>query len=96
MAPWVVIPSGNRIDIYTAAMSNYWGDLMAKMVEFRNNGRGDISHLLHARVSPLHHPRLFGATNIMTTYVNRQSLGYVVWQQEESRWMLFGDHHPSW
>jgi hypothetical protein len=46
VAPRVVIPSGNRVGIYTAAMSNYWGDLMAEMVEFRNSGRGDISHLL--------------------------------------------------
>jgi hypothetical protein len=76
----VVIPSGNRVGIYTAAMSNYWKDLMASMVEFRNNGRGDISHLLQARVSPLPHPRLFAATNTMTTYANRQSLGYAVWR----------------
>ena len=85
VAPRVVIPSGNRVGIYTTAMSNYWGDLMAEMVEFRNSGRGDISHLLQARVSPLHHPRLFRATNTMTTYANRQSLDYAVWQQEESR-----------
>ena len=66
------------------------------MVEFKNNGRGDISHLLQAHVSPLPHPRLFVATNTMTTYANRQNLGYAVWRQEELRWMLFGDHHPSW
>ena len=58
---------------------------MAAMVEFRNNGRGDISHLLQACVSLLPHPRLFVATNTMTTYANRQSLGYVVWHQEELR-----------
>ena len=91
----VVIPNGNRVGIYTAGMNNYWRDLIAEMVEFRNNGRGDISHLLQARVSPLPHPRLFVATNTMTTYANRQSLGYVVCRQEELRWMLFGDHHPS-
>jgi hypothetical protein len=37
---------------------------------------------------------LFVATNTMTTYANRQSLGYVVWRQEELRWMIFGNHHP--
>ena len=58
---------------------------MAAMVEFRNNGRGDISHLLQACVSLLPHPRLFVATNTMTTYANRQSLGYAVWHQEELR-----------
>jgi hypothetical protein len=30
----------------------------------------------------------------MTTYANRQSLGYAVWYQEESRWMIYGTHHP--
>ena len=96
VTPRVVIPSSDRVGIYTATISNYWGDLMAEMVEFRNSGREDISHLLQVRVSPLYHPRLFGATNTMTTYANSQSLGYAMWQQEESRWMLFGDHHPSW
>uniref|UniRef100_A0A2N9G8Z9 Uncharacterized protein n=1 Tax=Fagus sylvatica TaxID=28930 RepID=A0A2N9G8Z9_FAGSY len=76
----VVIPSGNRVGIYTAAISNYWRDLMAATVEFRNNGRRDISHLLQAHVSPLPHPRLFAATNTMTTYANRQSSGYAVWR----------------
>jgi hypothetical protein len=71
VAPRVVISSGNRVGIYTFVMSNYWGDLMAEMVEFRNSGRGDISHLLQAHVSRLHHPRLFEATNTMTTYANR-------------------------
>ena len=71
----VVIPSGNRVGIYTTAMSNYWRDF-----EFRNNRRGDISHLLQARVSPLPHPCLFAATNTLTTYANRQSSGYVVWR----------------
>uniref|UniRef100_A0A2N9EUF0 Aminotransferase-like plant mobile domain-containing protein n=1 Tax=Fagus sylvatica TaxID=28930 RepID=A0A2N9EUF0_FAGSY len=51
VAPRVVISSGNRVGIYTSAMSNYWGDLMAEMVEFKNSGRGDISHLLQARAS---------------------------------------------
>ncbi len=37
---------------------------------------------------------LFVATNTMTTYANRQSLGYAVWRQEELRWMIFGNHHP--
>uniref|UniRef100_A0A2N9H9S1 CCHC-type domain-containing protein n=1 Tax=Fagus sylvatica TaxID=28930 RepID=A0A2N9H9S1_FAGSY len=35
-----------------------------------------------ACVSPLPHPRLFAATNTMTTYANLQSLGYAVWHQE--------------
>ena len=69
---------------------------MAEMVEFQNNGRGDVSHLLQACVSPLPHPRLFATTNTMTIYANHQSLGYAVWRQEELRWMLFDDHHPSW
>jgi hypothetical protein len=67
---------------------------MAAMVEFRNSGRGDISHLLQSYTSPLPHPRLFVATNTMTTYANRQSLGYAVWYQEESQWMIYGNHHP--
>uniref|UniRef100_A0A2N9ETN5 Aminotransferase-like plant mobile domain-containing protein n=1 Tax=Fagus sylvatica TaxID=28930 RepID=A0A2N9ETN5_FAGSY len=95
VAPQVVIPSGNRVSIYTTGMSNYWRELIAVMVEFRNNGRGDISHLLQACISPLPHPHLFLAINTMTTYANRQSLGYTVWCQEELRWMIFGDHHPS-
>ena len=44
--------------------------------------------------SPLPHPHLFPAINTMTTYANRQSLGYAVWRQDELRWMTFGDHHP--
>jgi hypothetical protein len=94
IAPQVIVPSGNRIGVYTMGMVNYWRELMAAMVEFRNNGRGDISHLLQSCISPLPHPRLFVATNTMTTYVNRQSLGYAVWHQEELRWMTFGNHHP--
>jgi hypothetical protein len=94
VTPQVVIPSGDRVGIYTTGMSNYWRELMAAMVEFRNNGKGDISHLLQVCISPLPHPRLFLATNTMTTYANRQSLGYAVWRQEELRWMTFGDHHP--
>jgi hypothetical protein len=80
VAPKVVILSSNRVGIYTSTMSNYWGELMAETVEFRNSGRGDISHLLQTHISPLHHPCLFGATNTMTTYANHQSLGYTVWQ----------------
>uniref|UniRef100_A0A2N9I2V0 Aminotransferase-like plant mobile domain-containing protein n=1 Tax=Fagus sylvatica TaxID=28930 RepID=A0A2N9I2V0_FAGSY len=61
------------------------GELMAAMVEFKDSGREDISHLLESYTSPLPHPRLFGATNTMTTYANRQSLGYAVWHHEDSR-----------
>ena len=67
----VIIPSGDRIGVYTTGMSNYWRGLMAAMVEFRNSGRGDISHLLESYTSPLPHPRLFVATNTMTTYADR-------------------------
>ena len=67
---------------------------MAATMEFRNNGRGDIFHLLQSCISPLPHPRLFVATNTMTTYANLQSLGYAVWHQEKSRWVIFGNHHP--
>uniref|UniRef100_A0A2N9FU85 Aminotransferase-like plant mobile domain-containing protein n=1 Tax=Fagus sylvatica TaxID=28930 RepID=A0A2N9FU85_FAGSY len=68
--------------------------LMAAMVEFRNSGRGDISHLLESYTSPLPHPRLFVATNTMTTYADRQSLGYAVWHYEDSRWVIHGSPHP--
>jgi hypothetical protein len=94
VAPRVIIPSGDRIGVYTTGMSNYWRGLMAAMVEFRNSGRGDISHLLESYTSPLPHPRLFMATNTMTTYANRQSLGYAVWHHEESQWVVYGNHHP--
>uniref|UniRef100_A0A2N9IMQ7 Aminotransferase-like plant mobile domain-containing protein n=1 Tax=Fagus sylvatica TaxID=28930 RepID=A0A2N9IMQ7_FAGSY len=57
VAPRVIIPSGDRIGVYTTSMSNYWRGLMAAMVEFRNSGRGDISHLLESYTSPLPHPR---------------------------------------
>ena len=67
---------------------------MAAMVEFRNSGRGDISHLLESYTSPLPHPRLFVATNTMTTYANRQSLGYAVWNYENSQWVIHGSPHP--
>jgi hypothetical protein len=30
----------------------------------------------------------------MTTYANRQSLGYAVWHHENSRWVIHGNHHP--
>uniref|UniRef100_A0A2N9G1Y2 Uncharacterized protein n=1 Tax=Fagus sylvatica TaxID=28930 RepID=A0A2N9G1Y2_FAGSY len=90
----VIIPSGDRVGAYTTGMSNYWRGLMAAMVEFRNSGRGDISHLLESYTSPLPHPRLFVATNTMTTYANRQSLGYVVWHHEDSRWVTHGSPHP--
>jgi hypothetical protein len=90
----VIIPSGDRVGVYTTGMSNYWRGLMAAMVEFRNSGRGDISHLLESYTSPLPHPRLFVATNTMTTYANRQSLGYVVWHHEDSRWVTHGSPHP--
>ena len=94
VAPRVIILSGDRVDVYTTGMSNYWRGLIAAMVEFRNNGRGDISHLLESYTSPLPHPRLFMATNTMTTYANRQSLGYAVWHHEESQWVVYGNHHP--
>jgi hypothetical protein len=54
----VIIPSGDRVGVYTMGMSNYWRGLMAAMVEFRNSGRGDISHLLESYTSPLPHPPL--------------------------------------
>ena len=78
IAPRVIVPIGDRIGVYTTGMSNYWRGLMAAMVEFRNSGRRDISHLLESYTSPLPHPRLFVATNTMTTYADRQSLGYIV------------------
>jgi hypothetical protein len=90
----VIIPNGDRVGVYTTGMNNYWRGLMAAMVEFRNSGRGDISHLLESYTSPLPHPRLFVATNTMTTYANRQSLGYVVWHHEDSRWVTHGSPHP--
>uniref|UniRef100_A0A2N9FRU8 Aminotransferase-like plant mobile domain-containing protein n=1 Tax=Fagus sylvatica TaxID=28930 RepID=A0A2N9FRU8_FAGSY len=90
----VIIPNGDRIGVYTIDMSNYWRGLMAVMVEFRNSGKGDISHLLESYTSPLPHPRLFVATNTMTTYANRQSLGYVVWHHDDSRWVIHGSPHP--
>uniref|UniRef100_A0A2N9I6E6 Aminotransferase-like plant mobile domain-containing protein n=1 Tax=Fagus sylvatica TaxID=28930 RepID=A0A2N9I6E6_FAGSY len=58
VAPRVIVPSGDRVGIYTTAMSNYWRGLMAAMVEFRNSGRGDVSHLLESYTSPLPHPLL--------------------------------------
>ena len=85
IAPRVIVPSRDRIGVYTTGMVNYWRELIAAMVEFKNNGRGVISHLLQSRISPLPQPRLFVATNTMTTYANRQSLGYTMWYQEESR-----------
>ena len=94
IAPRVIIPSGDRVGIYTTGMRNYWRELMAAMVEFRNSGRGDIFHLLESYTSPLPHLRLFVATNTMTTYANRQSLGYAVWYHEDSRWVIYGNHHP--
>uniref|UniRef100_A0A2N9IPB7 Aminotransferase-like plant mobile domain-containing protein n=1 Tax=Fagus sylvatica TaxID=28930 RepID=A0A2N9IPB7_FAGSY len=94
VASQVIVPNGNRIGVYTAGMANYWRGLMAAMVEFRDSGREDISHLLESYTSPLPHPRLFGATNTMTTYANRQSLGYAVWHHEDSRWVIYGNHHP--
>ena len=94
IAPRVIVPSGDRIGVYTTGMSNYWRGLMTAMVEFRNSGRGNISHLLESYTSPLPHPRLFVATNTMTTYANRQSLGYAVWHHEDSRWVTHGSPHP--
>jgi hypothetical protein len=94
IAPRIIIPNGNRVGVYTTGMVNYWRELMAAMVEFRNSGKGDISHLLESYTSPLPHPRLFVATNTMTTYANRQRLGYAVWYHEESQWMVYGNHHP--
>jgi hypothetical protein len=94
VAPQVVVPSGDRIGIYITGMHNYWRELMATMMEFRNGGKENISHLLHMCIPPLPHPRLFPTTNTMTTYANRQSLGYAVWRQDKLKWMTFGDHHP--
>ena len=94
IAPRIIIPNGNRVGVYTTGMVNYWRELMAAIVEFRNSGKGDISHLLELYTSPLPHPRLFMATNTMTTYANRQRLGYAVWYHEESQWMVYGNHHP--
>ena len=90
----VIVPSGDRVGVYTTGMINYWRELMVVMVELKNNGRGDISHMLQSCISSLPHPRLFVATNTMTTYANRQRLGYAVWHQEDSKWMMFGNHHP--
>ena len=90
----VIVLNGNRVGAHTAGMANYWRGLMAAMVEFRNSGRGDISHLLESYTSPLPHPCLFGATNTMTIYANRQSLGYAVWHYEDSQWVIYGNHHP--
>jgi hypothetical protein len=70
VAPQVVIPSGDRVGIYTTGMSNYWRELMVAMVEFRNNGKRDISYLLQVCIPPLSHPHLFPAINTMTTYAN--------------------------
>ena len=96
-APLVIIPSDDRVGVYTTDINNYWKGLMAAMVDFRNSGRGDISHLLESYTSPLPHPRLFVATNTMTTYANRQSLGYAVWHHENSHWVIHGNHHsPLW
>uniref|UniRef100_A0A2N9EL25 Aminotransferase-like plant mobile domain-containing protein n=1 Tax=Fagus sylvatica TaxID=28930 RepID=A0A2N9EL25_FAGSY len=81
ITPRVIVPSGDRVGVYITGMVNCWRELMAAMVEFRNNGRGDISHLLQSYISPLPHPRLFVAMNTMTTYANHQSLGYAVWYQ---------------
>ena len=94
IAPRVIVPSGDRVGVHTTSMSNYWKVLMATMVEFRNSGRGDISHLLESYTSPLPHPCLFVATNTMTTYANRQSLGYAMWYHEDSRWVIYRNHHP--
>ena len=93
-APRVIIPSGDRVGVYTTGMNNYWRWLIATMVDFRNSGRGDISHLLESYTSPLPHPRLFVATNTMTTYANRQILDYAVWHHENSQWVIHGNHHP--
>lgn len=83
VAPQVVVPSGDRVGIYTMGMHNYWRELMAIMMEFRNGGKGNISHLLYLCIPPLPHPCLFPATITMTTYANRQSLGYAVWRQDK-------------
>ena len=94
ITPRVIVPSGDRVGVYTMGMNNYWRELMAAIVEFRNSGRGDISHLLESYTSLLPHPHLFVTTNTMTTYANRQSLGYAVWYHEDSQWVIYGNHHP--
>ena len=39
IASRVVVPSGDRVGVYTTSKINYWRELMAAMVEFINNGR---------------------------------------------------------
>ena len=39
IASRVVVPSDDRVGVYTTGMINYWRELMAEMVEFINNGR---------------------------------------------------------
>uniref|UniRef100_A0A2N9H6Y4 Aminotransferase-like plant mobile domain-containing protein n=1 Tax=Fagus sylvatica TaxID=28930 RepID=A0A2N9H6Y4_FAGSY len=63
----------------------YWSGVAPRVIV----PSGDRSY-----TSPLPHPRLFVATNTMTTYADRQRLGYVVWHYEDSRWVIHGSPHP--
>uniref|UniRef100_A0A2N9EVM6 Aminotransferase-like plant mobile domain-containing protein n=1 Tax=Fagus sylvatica TaxID=28930 RepID=A0A2N9EVM6_FAGSY len=99
-AGWLPVLSvdGPQFTIYSAhRVRRQFGfdqEVPAVMGVAADSGREDISHLLESYTSPLPHPRLFGATNTMTTYANRQSLGYAVWHHEDSRWVIYGNHHP--
>ena len=39
IAPRVIVPSGDRVGVYTTGMVNYWRELMAALVKFINNRR---------------------------------------------------------
>uniref|UniRef100_A0A2N9JB30 Aminotransferase-like plant mobile domain-containing protein n=1 Tax=Fagus sylvatica TaxID=28930 RepID=A0A2N9JB30_FAGSY len=62
----VVIPSGERVGIFTMGMNHYWRDLMTSMLEFRNGGNESIEHLLYLCKAPPN-LQLFVATNTVTT-----------------------------
>uniref|UniRef100_A0A2N9H2H3 Aminotransferase-like plant mobile domain-containing protein n=1 Tax=Fagus sylvatica TaxID=28930 RepID=A0A2N9H2H3_FAGSY len=93
--PEVVIPSGERVGIYTMGMNHYWRDLMASMLEFRNNGHESIEHLFPLCKAPSPNLQLFVATNTVTTYATKQGSGYVVWRSDLSKWMTNSKRHPS-
>ena len=90
----VVIPSGERVGIFTMGMNHYWRDLMTSMLEFRNGGNESIEHLLHLCKAPSPNLQLFVATNTVTTYATKQGLGYVVWRGDLSKWMTYSKRHP--
>ena len=60
-APEVVIPSGERVGIYTMGMNHYWRDLTTSMLEFRNGGKESVEHLLHLCKAPSPNLQLFVA-----------------------------------